>query len=325
MAKEEKAMTIRRPGQDALMPRSFSEIHEFASAVHQSEMCPKGWNEATCIVAIIHGLEVGMKPMQAIQGVAVINNKPTVYGDALAALARQHPDFEWMKEDFEGTYDEPDFAAWCTVKRKGDEPRTVYFSIADATQAGKWDSSGPWKSYPKRMLQMRARSWAIRDMFPDALMGMYSAEEAQDIPEDGPKDITSQGSHTEDFRPANIQTVEPDEKDRPDPVEWTKAQLALRRTTKSRRDWFERKKFDLREKCTDDEFAIIEALIPKAPGPKAKVEDAPDTTDPDVPDELSDEGKALYGKMLGAKNQGFDENDSALNALPEDDQKHFAR
>ena len=51
------------------------------------------------------------------------------------------------------------------------------------SQAGLWGKQGPWKQYPKRMLQMRARGFAIRDAFPDALRGMYMAEEVQDITE----------------------------------------------------------------------------------------------------------------------------------------------
>jgi hypothetical protein len=71
--------------------------------------------------------------------------------------------------------------ATCVVKRN-DETITQSFSRKDAEQAGLWSKPGPWITYPKRMLQMRARSWAIRDAFPDALHGIYVAEEAMDIP-----------------------------------------------------------------------------------------------------------------------------------------------
>ncbi len=36
--------------------------------------------------------------------------------------------------------------------------------------------------YPKRMLQLRARGFALRDAFPDVLKGLVTAEEAQDYP-----------------------------------------------------------------------------------------------------------------------------------------------
>jgi hypothetical protein len=58
------------------------------------------------------------------------------------------------------------------------------FSVADAVRAGLWGKSGPWTQYPKRMLQLRARGFALRDAFPDVLKGLVTAEEAQDYPAD---------------------------------------------------------------------------------------------------------------------------------------------
>jgi hypothetical protein len=56
------------------------------------------------------------------------------------------------------------------------------FSVADAKRAGLWGKSGPWTQYPRRMLQLRARGFALRDAFPDVLKGLVTAEEAQDYP-----------------------------------------------------------------------------------------------------------------------------------------------
>jgi hypothetical protein len=59
--------------------------------------------------------------------------------------------------------------------------------MEDAEKAGLKGKQGPWTNYPKRMLQMRARSWCLRDVYPDVLRGVHVAEEAQDLPE---KDVT---------------------------------------------------------------------------------------------------------------------------------------
>jgi hypothetical protein len=48
-------------------------------------------------------------------------------------------------------------------------------------QRAKLAGKDTYKEYPQRMLQMRARSFALRDTFTDALKGMCLAEEAQDI------------------------------------------------------------------------------------------------------------------------------------------------
>jgi len=56
--------------------------------------------------------------------------------------------------------------------------------VEDAKRAGLWAKQGPWTAYPKRMMQMRARGFALRDAFPDVLKGMITAEEAQDYQEE---------------------------------------------------------------------------------------------------------------------------------------------
>jgi hypothetical protein len=73
--------------------------------------------------------------------------------------------------------------ATCTVWRKGGTKHTQSFSQADAQKAGLWGKSGPWTQYPKRMLQMRARGFALRSQFADALAGLITREEAEDMPQ----------------------------------------------------------------------------------------------------------------------------------------------
>jgi hypothetical protein len=43
-------------------------------------------------------------------------------------------------------------------------------SVADA-KGRLWTRKGPWEHYPQRMLQMRARAFALRDGFADVLRG----------------------------------------------------------------------------------------------------------------------------------------------------------
>jgi hypothetical protein len=70
------------------------------------------------------------------------------------------------------------------AKRKNRTEVISKYSVEDAKRAGLWNKQGPWTQYPKRMLQMRARGFALRDAFPDVLKGLITVEEAQDYPED---------------------------------------------------------------------------------------------------------------------------------------------
>ena len=163
----------------SIKPGNMSEAIQLSNLIAKSGLAPKGFvgKPDDVLIAIMMGGEIGLAPMQALQNIAVINGRPTIWGDAVTALVYQHPDLEWIKEWF----DDPDnpTIAYCQVKRKGNEPHTRQFSLKDASKAGllKKDT---WKNYPTDMLKNRARK-AIWDKFPDALKGLSSAEEVADL------------------------------------------------------------------------------------------------------------------------------------------------
>lgn len=161
--------------QHGVQLRSFDEMARFCRAIVNSGLAPKGFNTPEAVmVAVQHGLELGLAPMQALQSVAIINGKPVIYGDTALAIATAHPSFLDIQEVVE------DGKATCTIKRRDRSPVVRSFTEADAKKAGLWGKSGPWAQYPARMLQMRARSWALRDAFPDALRGLGIREEVAD-------------------------------------------------------------------------------------------------------------------------------------------------
>lgn len=128
-------------------------------------------------VAIETGIELGLKPMQALRGITVINGKPTLNADTMLAIVMHHPEFvtiEWAKQDAN--------EAECVITRKlrsGREVKTSgRFTMEDAKKAGLVRDKSPWVTYPARMLKARAQSFACRDAFPDVVNGIYSPDEA---------------------------------------------------------------------------------------------------------------------------------------------------
>lgn len=167
----------------SLTPQSLDEAMKYADVIAKSDIVPSDYRNkpGNVLVAIQMGLELGLPPLQALQNIAVINGRPAVWGDSLIAIARAHPACEYIKE----TFDEKTMTATCKVKRRNQPEEVRTFSRADAETAGLWGKN-TWKQYPKRMLQMRARSFAVRDVFSDALRGIAMVEEVQDIP---PRDM----------------------------------------------------------------------------------------------------------------------------------------
>jgi hypothetical protein len=170
---------------------SFEDAFRFSKMVASSEFAPKDFRgkPESCMLAIQHGSEVGLSPMQSLQSIAVINGRPTIWGDAALALVQSSPVCEYVREFTEGEGDA--LVAVCEAKRRGyPQPTVVRFSMADAKRAGLAGKSGPWSQYPARMLTLRARGFALRNAFADALRGLITAEEAQDYPTPEPTPVT---------------------------------------------------------------------------------------------------------------------------------------
>jgi len=179
-------MTIQQPTPLALPshlsllePGRFAQAMQVAHQIAKTELVPKQFrdNAAAIVVAWEMGGELGLSPMASLQNIAVINGRPSVWGDSLPAICMRHPQWGGMVEKLNDKATE----ATCTVIRK-DAPESIVrtFSLDDAKTAGLLGKDGPWRNYPKRMLQMRARAFALRDAFPDALRGMHVAEEVVD-------------------------------------------------------------------------------------------------------------------------------------------------
>jgi hypothetical protein len=186
-----------------LAPQNMTEAMEYSKILATSNMVPAGYKgkPQDILVAIGWGYEVGLQPMQALQNIAVINGKPSVYGDAALALVKADSRCAGVKEWIEGEGD--NMTAHCLVKRRYNEDMeetVATFSVMDAKQARLWGKQGPWQQYPKRMLAMRARGFAIRDAFPDAMKGMITAEEAQDYPT-APRDVTPKANPLDNIKP----------------------------------------------------------------------------------------------------------------------------
>jgi len=171
----------RERPQFSLIPSTFEQAMQFAKVMSNSDLVPKDFRGKVenCFIAVQMGLEVGLSPMAAIQNIAVINGRPAMWGDAVMAIVLASGLLDTISESLDGP--DNDWLATCAVKRKGQAATARQFSMGDAKRAGLDKKDGPWKQYPKRMLQMRARAFALRDVFPDVLRGIAIREEAEDI------------------------------------------------------------------------------------------------------------------------------------------------
>jgi hypothetical protein len=202
-----------------LIPETVDQAWRLAQIMSSSELVPNQYKDkpADVMVAIMYGAEVGLTPAQALTGIAVINGRPGLWGDALLAVIVSSPLYVWHEEYYlvgqaraRRAVLEPDdlldptTAAACRFIRRGDrEARPpVVFSLADARRAHLVGKAGPWIEYPQIMLKMRARMFAARDAFPDLLRGVRAAEELEDYAPEAPAEAPPVVRRLSDTPPA---------------------------------------------------------------------------------------------------------------------------
>lgn len=145
---------------------------------------PVDWQATTSrvMIAIIKGIEVGLPPITAMEWIIPVNNRSCIWGDGALALIENSGLLEAKKEYLEGDFKTDTWKAVCILKKKDRmEPIVREFTWKMAKDAGLTTKGKAWPSYPGRMLQMRARAWAMRDEFSEVLQGLHIAEEQQDV------------------------------------------------------------------------------------------------------------------------------------------------
>ena len=178
-------------GDRGIALQNLDDLLRLANVVVASGIGPKGDSAPAVAIKMQLGLELGLPPMSALKSIAVINNRPSIFGDSGKALllASGLQDgaarYKWS-----GAPGSDEWACRVTLKRKGMEGEFVgEFSVAQAKRAKLWNKEGPWTQYPDRQIEWRAWWRAAKEGFADVLGGISAGEEELDMPE-GPRDVT---------------------------------------------------------------------------------------------------------------------------------------
>jgi hypothetical protein len=200
-----------------MSPQTIEQVQSFCLMLSKTEFVPvkfRGKPDSIMVVGAM-GARLGVDVFSAMAGIADINGRPSVWGDLLLAVCMSQPQFEDCLESYEGNPYEDNFRAICIAKRKGREPVTRSFSVIEAKESGLWKKEGSWTKTPQRMLQMRARSFALRDTFADALAGFKTVEENEDAVL---VDVTASASVHDEPKQGKVRALksQPETKEKPD-------------------------------------------------------------------------------------------------------------
>jgi len=169
------AIQVRTPTSESLVPDA-KNLSEISKMLLDSGMWPKlKPNGVPGIFAIIeYGRELGIPPVAALNTIVIVSGRLTMEAKAMLAVANQRAGVTWEVES-------TDKGCTITFSRPGFKSSLKsVFNEADAKAAGLLQKDNR-KAYPKDMYFARAAARGVRQIAPDAVLGLYLPEEAQDF------------------------------------------------------------------------------------------------------------------------------------------------
>ena len=156
---------------------NYDQMMLVADKLAGSQMCPHKRGE-DALFAIMVGRDIGLSEGVALQTIYNVNGKACIAADMKLALVKRHPEYAGC--EIESTSD------YCIVKMKrslkaGYEDTVVSRFGKEEADRANLSTKDNHRKYPQRMYKARAISYACNDLFPDAVYGLMTVEEAQDI------------------------------------------------------------------------------------------------------------------------------------------------
>ncbi|WP_034340304.1 hypothetical protein [Deinococcus misasensis] len=156
---------------DAFSSDRFQTMCQMAEVFIRSRMLPPSIQTVEqAIVIMVKGQELGLQPLQALNGINVIQGKPTVSPQTMLSLINRSGKAEDIKFEIG-----QDFAS-CTMIRKDRTAHTERFGQKEAQSMGLLNKDN-YKRQPLVMYKWRAVAACARIVFPDVIDGLYTPEE----------------------------------------------------------------------------------------------------------------------------------------------------
>lgn len=165
------ALVVHQPQQTAVV-RSMDDVERAAKAMTASGFFADTKQAAQAVVKILAGQELGFGPFASMTGVHVIQNKPVLAANLMAAAVKRTGKYNYRVLTL--TDDHCEIAFF----EGGKEVGRSAFSMHDAEQAG-LPNKDNWKKYPRNMLFARALSNGQKWYCPDVFNGatVYTPDE----------------------------------------------------------------------------------------------------------------------------------------------------
>lgn len=167
-------------------PRVLSTLSKLAQNFASSQIVPEIYqkNAANCFVACEIANRMGVSPLMVMQNLYIVQGKPSWAGQACIALINGTRQFSPLRFVFVGEKGTDSWGCYVTCTRLSDG-EVLNGAVVDMqmAKAEGWlaKKGSKWITMPEQMMQYRAAAFFARVYCPNALMGLQTAEEVQDV------------------------------------------------------------------------------------------------------------------------------------------------
>ena len=177
-------------------PVAFEQLQRVSKAFASSKLVPQNYQGqvADCMIAVEMANRMQISPVFVMQNLYVVKGKPTWAGQACMAMINACGKFRDVKHVYTGQKGTDSRGCYVTAVRISDGQTVDGTEVTMAmAKAEGWTSNTKWKNMPEQMLGYRAASFFARMYCPEALMGLQTAEEVEDVNRDQPRasDLTA--------------------------------------------------------------------------------------------------------------------------------------
>jgi len=192
---------------------TFDDVARIGKAMAASGYFDDAKDAAKAIVKILAGREMGFGPFAAMNGVHIIQGKPSIGSNLMAAAVKNDPRYDYRVTRMD------DDAVSVTFYQDGQELGVSTFTMQDAKDTQYYDrkkggwvplaGKHNWRNYPRNMLFARAMSNGVRWFCPDVFAGnaVYTPDELTDEAPEPEWDVVD--SVAEEVKPEQEKQAEP--------------------------------------------------------------------------------------------------------------------
>lgn len=173
---------------------AFEQTARVANMLSKSSLVPASYqgNPQDCFIAVEMAARMNTSPIFIMQNLYVVKGKPSWAGQACMAMINACGKFRNVRHVYVGEKGTDSRGCYVTAERiaDGETVNGTEINMAMAKAEG-WTSNPKWRNMPEQMLAYRAAAFFARIHCPEALMGLQTVEEVQDVTVNSTDELTA--------------------------------------------------------------------------------------------------------------------------------------